>query len=67
MTAWSKAAEEENASKGHSPQGTTPGWTFGSNDLRVGGSAARPSQGVRNVANPMVGCGVQQTRRPSNE
>jgi hypothetical protein len=36
-------------------------------DLRVGGSAARPSQGVRNVANPMVGCGVQQTRRPSNE
>jgi hypothetical protein len=65
VTAWSKAAEEGNASKGPRHRGRFPDLRV--HDLRVGGSAARPSQGVRNVANPMVGCGVQQTRGPSNE
>lgn len=35
-------------------------------DLRVDGSAERPNQRVRNVVNPTAGCGVQQTREPSN-
>jgi len=36
-------------------------------DLRVAGTVERPRQGVRNVVNPMAGCGVQQTRGQSNE
>jgi hypothetical protein len=41
--------------------------TFGSDDLRVAVWSRGRSKGVRNVVNPMVGCGVQQTRGPSNE
>jgi hypothetical protein len=36
-------------------------------DLRVAGTVERPRQEVRNVVNPMAGCGVQQTRGQSNE
>jgi len=66
VTAWSKAAEEENASKGIRHRGRLPR-TFGSTTF---GSTARPqgcARGVRNLVNPMAGCGVQQTRRQSNE
>ena len=52
--------------EGSSPQGTTPGWTVRSTTF--GSALGRETeQGVRNVVNPMAGCGVQQTRRPSNE
>jgi len=50
---------------GYSPQGTTPP-DLRVHDLRVG-LFREGEQGVRNVVNPMAGCGVQQTRRPSNE
>jgi hypothetical protein len=63
VTAWSKAVEEGNASKGvrhgEDSRRTFGSATFGS---RLGREA---DQGVRNVVNPMAGCGVQQTRRPS--
>jgi len=63
VTAWSKAVEEGNASKGIRHWGRLP-WTFGSTTFgsRLGREA---DQGVRNVVNPMAGCGVQQTRRLS--
>lgn len=63
MTAWSKAVEEGNASKGIRHRGRLPR-TFGSTTFGSG-SAERPDQGVRNWVNPMAGCGVQQTRRLS--
>jgi hypothetical protein len=61
-----EAAEEGNASKGLRHRGRLPR-TFGSTTF---GSAARlrgRAREFRNLANPMVGCGVQQTRGPSNE
>jgi hypothetical protein len=52
--------------EGSSPQGTTPGWTARSTTF--GSTLGRETeQGVRNVVNPMAGCGVQQTRGQSNE
>jgi hypothetical protein len=52
--------------EGSSPQGTTSGWTARSTTF--GSTLGRETeQGVRNVVNPMAGCGVQQTRGQSNE